>query len=550
MRVDPDIEALVGSPPPAVVKVGRGAQASVGGAYEGASRFDREVALWSPSTDSADGDIMPAKRMADARVSDLHRNDAIVAGGSAVKKDNIVGGQYVLNAKPETKLLLGTQDETWEADFQEEVEAKFSLWAESPECWVDASRGMTFTALIRAAVGCHAMHGEVLASVEWLRDVGRPSSTAIQLIDVARLETPPQWSFDRNVVGGIEHNRQGQPVAYHIRDAHPADYGNADSYRFSRVEARKPWGRPQILHLYEMMRPDQSRGISTMVTALKECRVTKRFRDVVLQNAVVNATFAASLESDLPSESVFAAIGAGDDPSGAIADYATGYLAAINGYSGHSKSLQMNGVRIPHLFPGTKLQLRPAGQAGPLGTEFEQSLLRYIASALGVSYEQLSKDYSQTNYSSARASINEAWKSMMAVKKLIPDRLATSIYRLWLEEQLNKGAIQSMPRAMRSDLSWLYLGQSLDAIAACEWIGAARGQIDELKETQAAIQRVKNGLSTWEAELASSGKDWRKVFHQMAREKALAERLGLDFMSAKDNATNATTGAAREPADA
>ena len=45
------------------------------------------------------------------------------------------------------------------------------------------------------------------------------------------------------------------------------------------------------------------------------------------------------------------------------------------------------------------------GKGGPLGQEFEQSLLRYIAAALGVSYEQLSKDYSQTNYSSARAAM-------------------------------------------------------------------------------------------------------------------------------------------------
>ncbi|PVQ41401.1 phage portal protein, partial [Salmonella enterica] len=53
--------------------------------------------------------------------------------------------------------------------------------------------------------------------------------------------------------------------------------------------------------------------------------------------------------------------------------------------------------------------------AGRLATQMfscwlEQALLRYIAAGLGVSYEQLSRDYSQVSYSSARASANESWR--------------------------------------------------------------------------------------------------------------------------------------------
>jgi capsid protein len=53
------------------------------------------------------------------------------------------------------------------------------------------------------------------------------------------------------------------------------------------VPARKPWGRLQMIHILEQQRPDQTRGISEMVATLKELRITKRFRDIVLQNAVV-----------------------------------------------------------------------------------------------------------------------------------------------------------------------------------------------------------------------------------------------------------------------
>ncbi|MEW3617902.1 hypothetical protein QOZ13_29535, partial [Pseudomonas aeruginosa] len=61
------------------------------------------------------------------------------------------------------------------------------------------------------------------------------------------------------------------------------------------------------------------------------------------------------------------------------------------------------------------------------------------------------------------------------------------------------------------------------------WIGAARGQIDELKETQAAVMKINSGLSTWEAELARLGQDWRRVFRQQARERRMQEDLELVF---------------------
>jgi len=66
-----------------------------------------------------------------------------------------------------------------------------------------------------------------------------------------------------------------------------------------------------------------------------------------------------------------------------------------------------------------------------------------------------------------------------------------------------------------------------DAYTRASWIGTGRGQIDELKETQAAMLRIKAGLSTFEEECANLGRDYREVFAQRAKENALQERLGL-----------------------
>jgi lambda family phage portal protein len=523
---------------PAGVAVPAGADPNMiaGDAHEGASRMDKQLALWSPQRGSADDAIIGEKDTLDARVHDQSRNDAYIAGGASIHRDNIVGSQFLLNAKPETKILFGKEDEVWEREFQEEVEAKFTLWAESPDAWCDASRQNTLTEMVRLAVGVFTASGEVLATAEWMRDDGRAFRTAAQMLEVDRLSDPedrilPNGYLEnrQRVRGGIERDKFGAPVAYYIRKAHPTDYLNPDHNRWRRVSRYKPWGRPLVCHIFEQTRAEQTRGVSSMVSALKEMRMTKNFRDIVLQNAVVNATYAASIESDMPPDAAFASLGGSDD----VPDAAATWMKAISDYAGGAKNLTLGGVKIPHLFPGTKLQLRPAGNGGPLGSEFESSLLRYIAASLGVSYEQLSRDYTKTNYSSARAAMTETWKFMQARKHLVADRYASWVYRLWFEEAVNNNQIEALKF---SKAPRFYEGLNREAYMACEWIGAGRGQIDELKETKAAIDRIDAGLSTKEVEIAKlHGGDWRKIARQRRREKDLEETLGISTDGPKED---------------
>ena len=73
----------------------------------------------------------------------------------------------------------------------------------------------------------------------------------------------------------------------------------------------------------------------------------------------------------------------------------------------------MRGAKVPHLPPGTKLKFNaPTRPAAAQFSQFEATVLRRVAAGLGMSYEQLSRDYSQTNYSSARACMLDAWKFM------------------------------------------------------------------------------------------------------------------------------------------
>ncbi len=548
-----DIDALVGleTPTPVfgeIVHVNQPGPRAMGASFDGASRFDRQIAGWTPPLHSADLDILPSKALLDARARDLQRNDAYVQGGATQHKDSIVGAFYMLNSKPMWKVLGRTED--WAEEFQQEVEEKFTLWAESPQKWVDAARMNDFTAMIRLAVGVYVFAGEALATVEWPKQKDREYKTAIQMIDTDRLATPPDRGFDPNIRGGIKTDAYGAPVSAFIRVNHPSDmrFQQFDQ-RFKEVPWRKPWGRAQVLYFREQTRVDQTRGISEITAGLREIAITRKFRDVNLQKAVLAATYAATIESELPPAAVYQQIGnpMGTDTSlaGVTVDYGVQYLMALNEYAGGAKNLLMDGAKIPHLFPGTKLNFQTAGAPDGLGMEFEQSLLRYLAVALGVGYEELSKDFSKTNYSSARASMTLTWKFMQSRKRVVADAMANAIFRLWLEEAINQDRIDSF-RASEADMLYTdgYQNTMFDALCNADWIGAARGQIDELKETQAAVLRIKYGLATHEDELARLGKDWRKVYAQMERERIDREARGI--VLTEDNSVNAASGAPRE----
>jgi len=496
--------------------------ASIG--IEGASQKSAELARWLPDLRPADAIINPAKELLDARTTEMSRSDGFVSAAGDRTKDSVVGARYVLNAQPDTT-VLGAPD-GWAEEFQQVVEARFMLEAESPACWLDAKRKLTFTDMVRLAVGCYTLGGEVVATGEWVRQADRPGCTAVSMVHAGRLSNKYDADDTQFMRRGVQLDNWGAPVGYWFRNAHRYEpYAGADPYTWQYVPRFLPWGRPQVLHIFEEMEPGQNRGIAAMVSVLKEMKMTKQYRDTVLQNAVTNASYAAAIESELPSDAVFTAIGQGQqgDASSVLGDY----MAQLNAYVGGAGGITMDGVKIPHLFPGTKLSFHPAQPVGD--TTFDNRLLRHIATAFGFSFEEFTGDFTQTNYSSAKAAGVLTWRAMQTKKAKAANAMANFIYGLRLEEMIANGDVPLPPGRTRDDF---YKPLHREAYCQADWIGASRGQIDEGKETKAAVERVTNNLSTYEDELGRLGKDWRKVFAQQAREKKLLESLGLQQIKA------------------
>lgn len=514
--------------------------------YEAASLMDNGMVMWRPGLNSADRDILGLsgrpKEVMDARVRDFTRNDPLVSGAESHYRDSIIGSHYRLALKPNWRYL--GLDEVWAKEHKAEVENAFKLASDSPKCYFDASGRKTFTEMLRLAVGVKFMGGEVLQTVEWIRDNSRPFKTAIQFVETDRLKGPSA-SIGSNIRGGVERDpKTGKPIAYYILRAHPSDYiydVNLESYTADRILATKPWGRKQVLHYFEQARVDQTRGIAAIIASLKPLRAADRLQNVTLEQAILAATYASSVESELPSEQVFAAMGA--NQGNAIRKWTMDYMGALNEYTG-GRNLMIDGVKVPVFFPGTKLNVKAVGTPGTIGSSFEASLHRHTAANLGMSYEEYTKDFTNANYSSLKAGVALTKRHMNAEKKILADRMANDILWLWYEEMFNNRQFTTLPKNAPS----FYEKLNAEAYLSADWISSGWGQIDELKETQAAFLRIQYGLSTREDECARFGKDVGEVMAQQAIEQAEAKRLGLEYGSSQtENSLAPTPSTPSEP---
>ncbi len=500
-----------------------------GGGLEGAQFSSRETARWNPSLLNPDGVINLVKLTADARGRDTVQNDGYALGAVNVLRDSIVGAQYRLSAAPVWQIIPGAS-EAWADEFQQVAEAAFTLAAMSPDAWFDAAGVNDFTSQCRLAVASFCMSGEVTATAEWDKDPLRPFRTCALMFSPDRLSNPDGRADTYNLRRGVFKNDKGKPLQYAVRNGDQfALYPSPSNYTWTIVPAKTKWGRRQFIHIQEQLFPDQSRGIADMVSVLKQLRMTRQFQDIVLQNAVINASYAAAIESELPDSVLATALGAyAHGPVGAgLNDLYGLYMTGLNSYLEGAKNIAIDGAKVPHLYPGTKLNMKPIGTPGGVGAPFEASLLRHIAAGLGVSYEELSRDYSQVSYSSARTSAANTEKSTRAKKKIVADRWANEIYSLWLEEQWMAGRLPMPPGA---DKTLFYMPLMKEAFCRALWIGSGAGQIDELKETQAAILKVQSGLSTYEAEISKLGGDYREMFRQAIREQKMIREGKLEFL--------------------
>ena len=469
-------------------------------AHSGASLTSRELANWMPVPGSADSDLLPDLTTLVSRSRDLTRNHGIASGAAQTLQDNVVGVGLRLSAIPDYR-ALGREKE-WAEEWSQQVESLWRSWADTTR--FDAANSLTFAGMTAQIFRSSVLNGEALALPLWMPSSDVPFATRIQSIEADRLSNPNDRFDQEKLRGGIEIDDYGAPVAYWLRKAHPGDayLGIGVPVRdWERVPAFTPWGRRRVIHVHDKERTGQSRGKPLLTAVLQQFKMLDHYQRTELQAAIVNAMVAAVIETPLDGQSIAEMMG-GD---------ANSYLAAKNQYQ---VKLQ-GGATIP-LYPGDKLTpFTPSRPASQFST-FVETVLRHIGAAMGLPYELLLKDFSKTNYSSARAALLEAWRFFRGRRQWLATYWANPVYELWLEEAVSAGLV---------DAPDFY--ENRYAYSRAKWIGPGRGWIDPVKEAQAAQIRMDAGISTLEDECAEQGLDWEEVLEQRARERTRMRELGL-----------------------
>lgn len=488
--------------------------------YDAADVYGSHVAAWMPYLYSPDGELNMFRDRIVSRVRDLVRNDGWASGAVTRILDNAIGGHLRPVFKPDYKALAvytGNKafDSTWADEFRKVAEANYRSWAYDQGRYCDAQRSLTFTQMMRLAFRHKLVDGDALAQMAWLpQRVGKGRAryaTAVQLIDPDRLSNP-QLRFDSQTSrGGVVVDEFGAATGYWIRRAHQGDWwAAADSVRWDLIPRETPWGRPVIVHDFDHDRAGQHRGgAGIFAPILQRMKMLWKYDETELDSAVINAIFGAYLESPFDHQLMEQAVG--DDVD-------------LNGYQNqradyHNQRRTMLGeARIPILFPGEKINTVAATRPNSNFKDFEKSFLRNFASQTGLSAQQMSHDWSDVNYSSARAALLEAWKTLERRRHDFGQGFCSPVVGSWMEESMEvddyplpAGAPEFMEcRAM---------------YARTEWMGPGRGWIDPVDEKKGAILGMDGGLSTLQRECAEQGLDWEEVLDQREREiKAFADR--------------------------
>ena len=511
-----------------------------GVAYEGARHTGTFMRKWPVQLQSIDREYFPARHNLVGRTRDQFRNDPIASAGVARKKNAAVGRGWRFSSKPNAR-ALGI-DPKAARELGQLINTEWKLYANSYAFLSDAERKLHFGQQLRVATSHLMQDGEFLAQVVYAEDdPAARYKTCLKLLDPDRLGNPLGRMNGDNLRAGVEFNDNEVPIAYHIRERHPRDIGfSAKSMTYARhPRYSTPLGRPNILHGFDPDRAGQTRGISRFVSTLKSFRGFSKFTDATIQAATINALILGYIKSNSGFKAVGDAFNVDD------------LIKFDESRNEHYKenAIELGDAIMPTLAYDDEIQLATASKDVTQFEPFTRSIIRLIAAALGVTYEELSMDYSQTNYSSARAAMIHAWSDTLALMGTLESHLVKPFFVAWLEEAFDSGRIT--PPEGAPDFY-----EAIDAYADGRWLGPGRGYIDPVKEILAATARIEAGISTLEDECAEQGKDYEEVLEQKAHERQLKADLGLPDDEPGNNDPNTppedteTTDAAdRKPGD-
>ena len=437
-----------------------------------AATIERSSGRGLPTGGSADVhlryDLDLLRRMGQA----FDRDNSIYAGIVNRAVENILGPGFKLEAR--------TDDE--------KTNAALEAW--NLECGEDPEvRGLDEDADLEAHTLRHVMTDGDLAYLK--TDTGQ-----LQAIEAERI-LGTRCTQGQKTELGVELNPLGRPLAYWI-----ADY---DALGYLRRGNPRRYDAAGVLFIAHRRRFSQTRGVPVQIPAYP---MIHRLNDVCDSEAIawqLLSRFALACYRDGGPERGF--IESEEDPE-------KGQPPNMD-----TRVQNVGEAIIFHAQGNDKLAPIARDLPGANFPESVRTFLRLVGLPFGLPLELILLDWSQTNYSSARAALEQAHRNFLRWQRFLIRNFHRPLYRWRVDLALAKGIVR--PRA---------------DLYKHEWITPKFPWLDVLKEAKAWGEALDRGFSTQTEILATRGLDREEFLVQRTKEIRAAieaaNELNKDFPDA------------------
>lgn len=454
-------------------------------AYAGAE-LGRLTNDWVASGTSADSEIKGSLARLRNRSRQLCRDNDYAKGALRQIVNNTIGQGIPFQSQVKRQRGGALDDAT-----NSLIEDTWKAWGNKKYC--DVAGKLSWNDIQRLAMRSLVESGEVIIRKVKLGFGGCKIPFALEIIESDQLDENYNRSGSGNEIRmGVELDKWGRPLAYYLKQTHPGDYmfGSAQaSVSIERIPAE------EIIHLYICDRPGQTRGVPWFYSSLKRMRDLGGYEEAEIVAARAHASIMGFIES----------------PDGDLLG---------DGVQGNQRLRSLSPGTIELLAPGEHFNGFSPTRPSSGYDAFVRQMLRGMASGIGVSYESLSADYSQSNYSSSRLA-------------LLSDRDNYRVLQEWIIHNLHQPVLEAwMDMAVLSGMLPLKLYELDPYKYQCvTWQPRGWSWVDPQKEISATIASIGAGLTTLTDEIAKQGGDVETVFKTRKRELDLAASYGLKLYS-------------------
>ncbi len=474
--------------------------AATGYGNHGASTTINSLLGWIAGGGSAEDDVDLHGALLRKRSRDLYAGGGLARSGIATMTTNVVG--WGIQPKPKIDgELLGMSDEACD-EWERNALREFNLWAESTMC--DAERQKDFYTCQELAFRSMLVSGDVFVLFGMKENPVTPYQTVLRVLEADRISTPDgsegeseskELDGGGRIVDGVEIDREGAVVRYHIASRHPLLGETTTTLEWTAVEAYgKDTGMPNILHVMTWERPEQRRGVPFVSAQIEQIKQLDRYITSELAANVVSSMLTAFLTSDEEDGNV------GLEDSVNEEDKVTD----------DGLSLELAPGAIYDLPPGKKVTSVNPIRSNSAFESFVRMMITIIGASKEIPMEVLLKKY-DSNYTAARGAMLDFWKSVRVNRTRFNKQFNQPTYEMWLAEAVATGRIEAPGFFDDPAIRKAWCG--------CKWMGVSMGHVDPLKEVNAAEKRIANNISTQEQEASEyNGNDWTANVRQRRKE--------------------------------